>query len=134
MQRGGAGTCRGGVPSEKRRMLVALLCVYVFWGSTFAAMRFADATVPPLLRMAVLDSALFHTRPGLAQLAGIALARAGVALGELRGFSFVAVSLSSWLGAGWLVVFGSLVGYIAFLWLAGIVLMVAPRRVPVEAT
>lgn len=39
--------------------------------------------------------------------------------GELRDFSLHAVSGSAWLGLAYLVVFGSLVGYLAYVWLMG---------------
>lgn len=39
--------------------------------------------------------------------------------GELRGLSLTDISTSSWIGLGYLVVFGSLVGFTAFAWLLG---------------
>ena len=42
--------------------------------------------------------------------------------GELRGFDLAAVSATSWLGIGYLVVVGSLVGFTTYAWL----LTVAP--------
>ena len=35
------------LPAVDVRMLLAVLAVWIFWGSTFAAMRYAVATIPP---------------------------------------------------------------------------------------
>jgi len=50
---------------------------------------------------------------------GIALVVASAGRGELSGFSPAAVSASSWLALGYLIVFGSLVAFSAFVWLLG---------------
>jgi drug/metabolite transporter (DMT)-like permease len=50
---------------------------------------------------------------------GIVLVVAGLAVGEGRGFSFADVSLRSALAWVYLVTFGSLVGYTAYIWLLG---------------
>lgn len=59
--------------------------------------------------------------------AGIQMLAAGIfsiffgwAMGETRGFSFAAVSLESWLGLAYLISFGSLVGYLSYVWLLSV--------------
>jgi drug/metabolite transporter (DMT)-like permease len=48
---------------------------------------------------------------------GTMLLLAGTLRGEWTNFQFAAVSLSSWLGLVYLLVFGSLVGFTAYSWL-----------------
>lgn len=48
---------------------------------------------------------------------GAVLAVVGVAAGELGRLDVAAISLESLLGLGWLIVFGSLVGFSAYVWL-----------------
>lgn len=48
---------------------------------------------------------------------GVALGVAGIAFGELGRVDISAISLESLLGLGWLIVFGSLVGFSAYVWL-----------------
>jgi drug/metabolite transporter (DMT)-like permease len=50
---------------------------------------------------------------------GAALLVVSPAVGELRGFSVAAVSGTSWLALAYLVVFGSLVAFTAYVWLLG---------------
>ncbi len=47
----GAKTARGQLPSSasRARLVTAFAAVYVLWGSTFLAIRFAVATLPPFL-------------------------------------------------------------------------------------
>ena len=47
----------------------------------------------------------------------IALFIVSVATGELNGFSFVQVSVNSWLGLIYLITFGSLIGFVSYGWL-----------------
>jgi drug/metabolite transporter (DMT)-like permease len=55
---------------------------------------------------------------GMQMLAGsVVLALAGIVTGELGDVRLSAISLESMLGLGWLVVFGSIVGYSAYVWL-----------------
>jgi drug/metabolite transporter (DMT)-like permease len=57
---------------------------------------------------------------GMQQIAGGAcLLLAALAVGDFANLDLAAVTLESWLGLGFLVVFGSLVGYTAFVWLLG---------------
>jgi drug/metabolite transporter (DMT)-like permease len=54
----------------------------------------------------------------LSLLAGaVQLLLVGTILGEWRGFSFVHVSIRSWLGLGFLVVFGSVIAFTSYNWL-----------------
>ena len=48
---------------------------------------------------------------------GVALGVVGIAAGELGRVDLSAISLESLLGLGWLIVFGSLVGFTAYIWL-----------------
>jgi drug/metabolite transporter (DMT)-like permease len=50
-------------------------------------------------------------------LGGVMLAFAAAARGELRGFHPAAVSLAAWLSLAYLIVFGSIIGFTAYLWL-----------------
>jgi drug/metabolite transporter (DMT)-like permease len=59
--------------------------------------------------------------------AGIQMLAAGVfsvivgwAKGETQAFSFAAVSAESWLGLGYLITFGSLLGYLSYVWLLSV--------------
>jgi drug/metabolite transporter (DMT)-like permease len=57
---------------------------------------------------------------GMQQIAGGAcLLLAALAVGDFANLDLAAVTLESWLGLAFLVVFGSLVGYTAFVWLLG---------------
>lgn len=48
---------------------------------------------------------------------GVMLTLAAAARGELRGFHPAAVSLQAWLALAYLIVFGSIIGFTAYLWL-----------------
>lgn len=48
---------------------------------------------------------------------GVAVGIVSIAGGELGRVDLAAISLESWLGLGWLIVFGSLVGFSAYVWL-----------------
>ncbi len=50
---------------------------------------------------------------------GLVLLVISPAVGELRGFSVAEVSGTSWLALGYLIVFGSLVAFTAYVWLLG---------------
>jgi drug/metabolite transporter (DMT)-like permease len=50
-------------------------------------------------------------------LGGVMLALVSAARGELRGFHPAAVSLEAWLALVYLIVFGSIIGFTAYLWL-----------------
>ena len=50
-------------------------------------------------------------------LGGLACLAASVAVGDLHGFSLQAVTKASWLGFGYLIAMGSMVGFSAFAWL-----------------
>lgn len=52
--------------------------------------------------------------------AGIFSAMVGWATGEPKTFSFAAVSTESWLGLGYLISFGSLLGYLSYIWLLSV--------------
>jgi drug/metabolite transporter (DMT)-like permease len=48
---------------------------------------------------------------------GIALWVAGLASGEIRALHLAAISLRSWLALGYLIVFGSMVGFTAYIYI-----------------
>jgi drug/metabolite transporter (DMT)-like permease len=102
----------GGVGELDPAGLAALVASPICWslGSLYSARR------------AVLPApALFAT--GLQMvMGGLILLLASVAVGEVGRFDPVAVSPASWLGLGYLLVVGSLVGYTTYAWL----LTVAP--------
>jgi drug/metabolite transporter (DMT)-like permease len=52
--------------------------------------------------------------------AGIFSALVGWAAGEPKTFSFAAVSTESWLGLAYLISFGSLLGYLSYVWLLSV--------------
>ncbi|MFT3893869.1 MAG: EamA family transporter [Anaerolineales bacterium] len=85
---------------------ILLLCAPFLWslGSIYA--RGADMP----------KSTLMST--GMQMLAGaVSLFIVSVVTGELKGFSFGAVSMRSWLGLLYLITFGSLVGFVSYGWL-----------------
>lgn len=102
----------GGVGQLDPAGLVALVISPMLWssGTIYAA------------RKAILPGpALFAT--GLEMVAGgLGFLVVAVLTGEFHGFDATAVSATSWLGVGYLVVVGSLIGFTTFTWL----LTVAP--------
>jgi drug/metabolite transporter (DMT)-like permease len=48
---------------------------------------------------------------------GLALVAFSASVGEWRGFNFAAVSTSSWIGLAYLITFGSMVGFVSYIWL-----------------
>ena len=48
---------------------------------------------------------------------GMALIAFSASVGEWSGFDFTAVSTSSWIGLAYLITFGSMVGFVSYIWL-----------------
>jgi drug/metabolite transporter (DMT)-like permease len=48
---------------------------------------------------------------------GLALLTFSASVGEWKGFDFTAVSTSSWIGLAYLIAFGSMVGFVSYIWL-----------------
>jgi drug/metabolite transporter (DMT)-like permease len=48
---------------------------------------------------------------------GLALVAFSASIGEWSGFDFAAVSTSSWIGLAYLITFGSMVGFVSYIWL-----------------
>jgi len=48
---------------------------------------------------------------------GLALVAFSGSVGEWRGFDFTAVSTSSWIGLAYLITFGSMIGFVSYIWL-----------------
>ena len=48
---------------------------------------------------------------------GLALVALSGLVGEWRGFDFTAVSTSSWIGLAYLITFGSMIGFVSYIWL-----------------
>ena len=88
----------------------ALLCV-------LASLSWAAGSLLVTRRPVPADPLLLT---GVEMLAGgVVLLATSAAAGELSGFSLGAVSGRSWLAVGYLVVFGSLVAFTAYVWLLG---------------
>lgn len=88
--------------------LGALACLVgaVSWSAGIIYSRRSQLSGSPLLLSA------------LSLLAGsVMLLATGTLLGEYRGFSFAAVPMRSWLGLGYLVLFGSVIAFTAYNWL-----------------
>jgi drug/metabolite transporter (DMT)-like permease len=88
----------------------AALCV-------LAALSWSAGSLLVTLRPVPADPLMLTTVEMAA--GGSVLLVASAARGELAGFSFGAVSGSSWLALAYLVVFGSLVAFTAYVWLLG---------------
>jgi len=88
--------------------LGALACLTgaISWSAGIIYSRRSDLSGSPLLLSA------------LSLLAGSTMLLAtGTLLGEYRGFSFGAVTVRSWLGLGYLILFGSVIAFTAYNWL-----------------
>ena len=95
----------GGTPVD-RAGAMALMISAVSWSIAAALNRML-----PLPESKAMSS-------GSQMLAGgILLGIASLALGEFRGFHFGAVSRSAWLALGYLIVFGSIIAFTAYVWL-----------------
>jgi drug/metabolite transporter (DMT)-like permease len=85
---------------------IATVCGAISWGAGVVYSRRSHLSGHPLLLSA------------LSLLAGaVQLLLVGTILGEWRGFSFANVSLRSWLGLAFLVVFGSIIAFTSYNWL-----------------
>ncbi len=86
--------------------IIALIAAAFFWSLGSVYSRGAD----------IPKSALMTT--GAEMFAGsLLIFLASFALGEWRTFSFTRVSTESWIGLLYLIVFGSMVGFVAYVWL-----------------
>ena len=95
----------GSAPIDKRGA-AALLFASIAWSIGSVLSR--KVTLPPSKVMSS-GAQMFA--------GGIFLAVAAAALGELRGFHPSAVSRGAWLALVYLIVFGSIVGFTAYVWL-----------------
>ncbi|HQU38162.1 MAG TPA: EamA family transporter, partial [Anaerolineales bacterium] len=85
---------------------VAVIAAAFLWALGSIYSRSAD----------IPKSALMTT--GAEMLAGsIPIILVSLALGEWKGFSVTQVSIESWLGLIYLIAFGSMVGFVAYIWL-----------------
>lgn len=92
--------------------LAGLLAVLaVMFGTICWALGSVYSRYAPLPRSAFMASAIEMMA------AGVFLLGAAIALGETTGFDFAAVSRESALAVAYLVVFGSLIAYAAYVWL-----------------
>jgi drug/metabolite transporter (DMT)-like permease len=90
---------------------LVLLLAALSWSAGSLYTRTADLSPSPLLN------------PAMEMLAGgLALGILGVATGELGQINLAQITVQSWLGLGYLIVFGSFMGYVTYTWL----LRVAP--------
>ena len=91
-----------------RKGAVALTLASVSWALASALIR--KLPMPP----SKLISSSMQMVVG-----GMMLAIAAVTLGELRGFHAEAVTRTGWFALAYLIVFGSIIGFTAFVWLIG---------------
>jgi drug/metabolite transporter (DMT)-like permease len=100
---------RGSIVSSGTGMFAgALITIFgaVSWAAGVVYSRRSHLSGHPLLLSA------------LSLLAGaVQLLAAGTILGEWRGFSFAQVTARSWLGLGFLILFGSVIAFTAYNWL-----------------
>ncbi len=80
-----------------------------------AAFSWAGASV--LLRMLPLPTSKPMSSAAQMLIGGVWLAILSATLGEYRGFDFRAVSRGAWIALAYLVVFGSIIAYTAYVWL-----------------
>lgn len=110
---GSPGAGAGGAEELFGALLV--LVGSVSWASGSLYSRYAASSMRP--RMLVATQMLSG---------GVVLAVMALALGEAEGFSVAQVSMRSWLSLAYLIVFGALIGYGAYIWLLTVV---TPARV-----
>src|SRR5438094_765542 len=121
------------------RIWLALGTVYILWGSTYVGIKYAIETIPPLLmsshRFIAAGGVLYllairtgdrrrepiGTRQRMAALGFrvplLLLGVASILTGELGRVHWQQVSTTSLLALLYLIVFGSLVGFSAYVWL-----------------
>ncbi len=86
--------------------IIAILLASISWSAGSVYSRKAKLPSPPLMST------------GVQMIVGGALLLLVSAFsGEFRGFQVIQVSQNSWIALGYLVVFGSLMGYTAYMWL-----------------
>jgi drug/metabolite transporter (DMT)-like permease len=117
---------RGGTP----QVVAAFAVIYVVWGTTYLGIRIAIETIPPFLmagtRFLVAGLLIYGwvrlrggRRPTRSdwKRGGIVLLAAGALRGEWAGLRAGAPSPRSLAALGYLIVFGTLIAYSAYVWL-----------------
>jgi drug/metabolite transporter (DMT)-like permease len=127
-----------GAPRPKKHVIAGLLLGLVGVGLLVSARGSASSSVDPLgAAILILASASWAWGSVISKTAalpespfvatsmemiagGVLLLLTALAAGQLKGFDPRHVSLQAWLSWGYLVVFGSLVGFTAYIWLLGV--------------
>src|SRR5436309_1236090 len=110
-------------PSAKRPSLPALVAgfaaLYLVWGSTYLAIKFAVETMPPLLMAGVrfLVAGAFLTCAMQMLVGGAVMFLLGTARGEWAQLAEQTISSRSILAFAYLVVIGALLGFTTYAWL-----------------
>lgn len=101
-----AGDMGSGTATAQLLAVVAIVLASLSWATGSVFSRHAPLTESPLMAAAQEMMA-----------AGAIMILIGVAIGEADGWSFALVTRDSWLGWAWLVFAGSLIAYVAYVWL-----------------
>ncbi len=118
---GGLIIARQGLPAESIAPIDAALMLA-------AGLAWCIGTV--LARTLDLPRSPIHIAAAQLIFGGAALLLVGTLIGAWSDFDPPAVPTDAWLGLGYLIVFGSLIGFMAYAWLIGVV---APTRVATYA-
>lgn len=106
-----AGKSAGNLFSDHMKFisLLVLVCGTIFWtiGSLYAKYRPVEGST--LMKVAVQMLA-----------AGLAFVVLALCLNEQKGFHFADVHFNSWMALAYLIFMGSLVGYLAYMWLLSV--------------
>lgn len=103
----GSGT--GNFSEQTVSAIMVLLAGCILWAGGSLYLKYTPNTQSTMLNAGIQMLA-----------AGIFSTVVGWATGEPGRFSFAAVSAESWLGLGYLITFGSLVGYLSYVWLLSV--------------
>src|SRR5437764_539983 len=113
------------------KLAVALVTVYLVWGSTYLAIAVADRTLPPFLMLSarfLIAGALLYwwsarqgelaaERPGRRQWRAAAIVGGLLLVVDTGGVAWAELRVSSGIAALLVIVFGSLVAFTAYGWL-----------------
>lgn len=103
------GTNTGDFSGKTVYAMLVLLAGCILWASGSLYLKYTPGSQSAMLNAGIQMLA-----------AGMFSAMVGWATGETQHFSFAAVSTESWLGLAYLVGFGSLIGYLSYVWLLGV--------------
>lgn len=103
---GTAGDLGRGTPTAQLLSVLAIILASLSWAAGSVFSRHAPLADSPLMAAAQEMVA-----------AGAIVLLIGLAIGEGSGWSLSMVTRESWIGWGWLVLAGSLVAYVSYVWL-----------------